>query len=85
MANLEQELRCLSSYILVLSPAERESLEINLGKDACYVALSSMKPQKSPGSDELPADFYQFFWSTLGSDLVEVLNHSLSSGLFSKS
>ncbi len=45
-----------------LSPEERDSLEIKLDSQSCYDALSSMKEQKSPGSDGLPSEFYKTLW-----------------------
>ena len=71
----------LSSIILFLSEEERESLENVLDPDSCLQALTSMKKLNTPGSDGLPAEFYQCFWSTLGKDLVDVLNYSLHNGL----
>ena len=46
-----------------------------------FSALSGMAKSKSPGSDGLTAEFYLAFWDVLGSDLVEVFNASLDSGL----
>lgn len=39
-------------------------------------ALKLMNKNKSPGPDGLTAEFYSFFWSSLGPLLVEVLNES---------
>ena len=39
-------------------------------------ALKLMNRNKSPGPDGLTAEFYSFFWSSLGPLLVEVLNDS---------
>ena len=38
----------------------------------CEVALGNMKPNKSPGDDGLPMEFYRTFWKDIGDFLVEV-------------
>ena len=40
----------------------------------CEVALGNMKPNKSPGDDGLPMEFYKTFWKDIGDLLVEVYN-----------
>ncbi|KAI2646772.1 putative 149 kDa protein [Labeo rohita] len=45
--------------------------------DELYAALQSMQSKKAPGLDGLPVDFYTFFWSVIGEDLLSVLNNSL--------
>ena len=44
-----------------------------------------MQKNKSPGADGFPVEFYGRFWSSLGHDLVEVLNYSYEHGLLSDS
>ena len=44
-----------------------------------------MKSDKSPGSDGLPAEFYNFFWDEIGEALVEVLNFCFTKGLLTES
>ncbi len=70
----------ISSISKFLSDDEKEGLESELDVESCFAALKSMQNGKSPGSDGLPAEFYHCFWSTLGQDLVEVLNYSLIKG-----
>ena len=60
-------------------------LDGELDLEECYEALSKMSTQKSPGTDELPAEFYVLFWDTLGRNLVEVLNFGNSQNLLVKS
>ena len=62
-----------------------QNLEGSLSSEECLAALSLMKPDKSPGSDGLPAEFYKFFWDIIGEDLVDVLNFCISKGLLSES
>lgn len=38
-------------------------------------SLKSAKNNKSPGIDGIPAEFYKTFWSDMGQDLLDVINH----------
>ena len=60
-------------------------LEEPLSADECHKALTNMKSDKSPGSDGLPAEFYNFFWDEIGEALVEVLNFCFTIGLLTES
>jgi len=64
-----------------LSPDQADSCEGHITVNEAFSALSGMAKAKSPGSDGFPAEFYLAFWDVLGSDLVEVFNASLDSGL----
>ena len=75
----------LSSIDKTLPDALSLNLEKSLAAEECLVALNLMKPDKSPGSDGLPAEFYRCFWNIIGNDLVEVLNFCFSKGLLSES
>ena len=67
-------------------PDELKSLlDEPLSKDECLIALKDMKPDKSPGSDGLPAEFYTFFWDIIGEHLVEVFKFCYSRGLLTES
>jgi hypothetical protein len=48
-------------------------------------AVSKMKNGKSPGSDGLPREFYQTFWSVLGPDLRDVFDAAFQVGKMSAS
>jgi hypothetical protein len=48
-------------------------------------ALDAMATGKSPGLDGLPAEFYQRFWSLLGTDFVDVINFAYNHGQLSPS
>ena len=48
-------------------------------------ALLGMARGKAPGSDGLPAEFYQKCWNILGGDLVDVLNFGFREGTLSLS
>jgi len=40
----------------------------------CLNALKDMEPDKSSGTDGLPSEFYQIFWSEVSKPLLEALN-----------
>ena len=48
-------------------------------------ALDGMSCGKLPGSDGLPAEFYQKCWRVVGADLVEVFNYAFNTGQLSLS
>ena len=60
-------------------------LDEPLSADKCHKAHINMKSDKSPGSDGLPAEFYNFFWDEIGKALVDVLNFCFNSGLLTES
>ena len=57
----------------------------DLSVPECLKALRGMVKNKTPGLDGLSAEFYLSFWSVLGSDLVDVLNHAFRLGFLSTS
>ena len=66
-----------------LDPEDREKCEGLLTKMECLQALKTMEPNKTPGSDGLPAEFYKFFWADVSDYLVNSLNHAYGSGQLS--
>ena len=44
-------------------------------KNEVYSALRAMPGGKSPGPDGLNADFYMFYWSTVGDHLFQEVSH----------
>ena len=62
---------------------EREECEGLLTKMECLQALKTMEPNKTPGSDGLPAEFYNFFLADVSDYLVNSLNHAYGSGQLS--
>jgi hypothetical protein len=60
----------LNSLSLKLTRAEQSLCEGELTEGECKRALDGMATGKSPGLDGLPAEFYQRFWSLLGTDFV---------------
>ena len=67
----------------VLSNEERDSIEGLLTELECLNALKDMEPDKSPGTDGLPSEFYQFFCSDVSKPLLEALNYDFEIGQLS--
>ena len=67
----------------VLSNEERDSIEGYLTELECLNALKDMEPDKSPGTDGLPSEFYQFFWSDVSKPLLEAFNYGFEIGQLS--
>ena len=68
---------------IVLSNEERDSIEGLLTELECLNALKDMEPDKSPGTDCLPSQFYRFFWSDVSKPLLEALNYGFEIGQLS--
>ena len=47
-------------------------------KRYCHRPLKGFKKNKSPGTDDVTAEFYCTFWNLLGEPLVDSLNHAFS-------
>ena len=67
----------------VLSNEERDSIDGLLTELECLNALKDMEPDKSPGTDGLPSEFYQMFWSEVSKPLLEALNYGFEIGQLS--
>ena len=70
---------------LTLNVLEQEECEGLLTETECLESLKSMEPNKSPGTDGLPAEFYKRFWSDVNPYLINALNNSYEKGLLSVS
>ena len=75
----------LSKLSRRLCKDERASCEGLLTLEECFAALSGMARGKTPGSNGFPMEFYLRFWSSLGADLVRVLNVAYEAGQLSTS
>ena len=42
-----------------------------------------MEPEKTPGSDGIPAEFYKVFWNDISEHLVTSINHAYQKEQFS--
>ena len=67
----------------VLDNNEAESCEGPLTEKECLEALKNMDRGKTPGTDGLPAEFYQTFWKELSSPLINALNFAYDTGTLS--
>ena len=68
----------------VLTEDEQKTCEGRyLTEKECLEALRSMEPNKTPGSDRLPAEFYKVFWKEISTTLMRALNYSYESGQLS--
>ena len=63
-----------SQSVPCLNRDDRSSCEGLLTIAECKHVLFSMQKNKTPGSDGIPVEFYQVFWSDLNDILVEALN-----------
>ena len=54
----------------------KENCEGVLTKAECLQALKSMKPGKTPGSDDLPIEFYKVFWNEISDCLLNTINYA---------
>ena len=67
----------------ILNADEKESCEGLLTNSECLQALKSMEPEKTPGSDGIPAEFYKIFWDDISEHLVTSINHAYQKEQFS--
>ena len=86
---LKTELECLD-YLKdinapVLTTDQCETCEGKLFLNEIYAALESMPSNKSRGYDGLSKEFYLCFFDTIGSILMESLNHAFDKGELSSS
>ena len=85
VTDFDNEAILLASIEKTLPDVVSQGLEESLTSEECLAALNLMKPDKSPGSDGFPAEFYKSFWQVIGDDLVEMLNFCFARGLLSES
>ena len=67
----------------MLDSDEKEDCEGLLTKAECLQAAKNMEPDKTPGSDGLPADFYKVFWNDISDYLVNSINYAFGKGQLS--
>ena len=67
----------------VLSFEDQQSCDGILTETECVEALKSMDPDKTPGTDGLPAEFYKLFWNDISIYLLSALNLAYESGCLS--
>ena len=67
----------------IVNADEKESCEGLLTNAECLQALKCMEPEKTPGSDCIPAEFYKIFWNDISEHLVTSINHAYQKEQFS--
>ena len=65
------------------SENDTDSIEGLLTELEYLNALKDMEPDKSPGTDGLPSEFYQSFWSDVSKPLLKALNYGFEIGQLS--
>lgn len=63
----------------------RETCKGQLTYSECFKVLSTFSNDKTPGNDGLTIEFYKFFWSEIGTFLVDSLNYAYFHGELSHS
>ena len=62
-----------------------EMCEGQLTYSECFKVLSTFSNDKTPGNDGLTIEFYKFFWSEIGTFLLDSLNYAYFHGELSNS
>ena len=68
-----------------LSNEQRLSCEGKLSGAECKEIIKTFDDGKTPGNDGLPIEFYKTFWTDIGENLVDCMNHSFEKGEMSPS
>ena len=69
----------------ILNEEEAQLLEREISDQECYVAIENMKLNKSPGSDDIPVEFYLTFWTDIKDMLLDSMNLAYQTGEVSAS
>ena len=64
----------------ILDEQSQKECEGLLTDAECLESLKTMAPNKSPGTDGLPAEFYKIFWDDVKPFLINALNHGYAKG-----
>ena len=67
-------------FIEILDEQSQKECEGLLTDAECLESLKTMAPNKSPGTDGLPAEFYKIFWDDVKPFLINSLNHGYAKG-----
>jgi len=60
---------------------EKLSCEGIVSENECLRALKEFENFKSPSTDGLSAEFYNFFWSEISTDIIDSFNYAFKSGM----
>ena len=67
----------------ILDSDEKKDCEGLLTKAECLQAVKNMEPDKTPGTDGLPADLCKVFWNDISDCLVNSINYAFGKGQLS--
>lgn len=81
----ELQTQMLENDNFKLDESQRNICEGLLTKSECFESVSKMGKMKTPGSDGLPAEFYQKFWYLMGDEITNALNDIYTLGELSES
>ena len=65
MVKIQVILILISSYLKKKSDSDKLNCEKEISIGECTSAVKELKRGKTPGSDGLTSDFYQFFWEDI--------------------
>lgn len=85
MSRAEMENYLESINTAMLNNLEKESCEGRLTAAECKATLKTFKPNKAPGNDGLPIEFYNKFWPIFSSCMLESFNYAYENGELSTS
>jgi hypothetical protein len=77
--------RNIIQHMRPLTDAQRAILNAPITLDELLTAVRHSPRNKTPGSDGLPVELYDTFWTQLGPLLLKVFNHAHESGQMPKS
>ena len=66
-----------------LNEEEKLSCEGIISENECLRALKDFKNCKSPGTDSLSAEFCNFFWSEISTNIIGSFNYAFKTGMLS--
>ena len=75
-----------SAFFENITPLEKTDQQMCEGKvsaEECLKALNDFQNEKSPRTDGLPAEFYNFFWKELHLDMEKSFNFAFDTGTLS--
>ena len=68
----------------VINDRDNLNLTEDLTIDELHTIIKSMEPNKSPGIDGIPVEFYQIFWDIIKLELFELIQYLLSANTLSE-
>ncbi|XP_048494745.1 uncharacterized protein LOC125494904 [Beta vulgaris subsp. vulgaris] len=75
-----EELSTIRNLIPQLSEDQQNSLTKSVTFEEVKLVVFQMGSLKAPGPDGIPAQFYQQYWSTVGTDIWKAVSHFFSTG-----